>query len=173
MTIVKIVQIFWISVLACLGKASAFKFGAGFSAIEEGDDRFRGAFMLHMAPNDFYFGRFYLYGRDHGPVKERTYLVNVSRRMQLDLFLPLTASVGLSLLKEDTKVSFSGANSLYDEHDEQYNFGASYGVYWTLDSNPLYFSIGWESHLFPAGQAAIFLVTARKHALNLALGTSF
>ena len=145
--------------------------------VEQGDDHQRPAASLHIGVNDFYQGRVHLWGRDFGPVKERTYILTGSRRFGLFRSNTFTGNVGFALMDECTTIDFEGVDDDHDEFDKtehNYNFGATFGISATLyDADPLYMSASWDSHVFPAGQGFLVLVTARKQVLGVVMGVKF
>lgn len=163
--------------LALLGKASpahAFEVGAGLTAVEEGDDRIRPGVGLHVGFNDFYAGRIYYYGREYGPVKEQTFLASFMRRWSVFKSNTVTAGFGGVLMDERTALTFDGEDTALNETENNYNLGAAMGIAWSLpkSSGPLYASVAWDAHIFPAGIGGIFLSTGRKQTITLIIGTS-
>jgi hypothetical protein len=156
--------------------AKAFEVGVGFSAIEEGDDRVRPGAMLHLGLSPFYSVRGYLYGRDFGPVKERTTIFSFNRRMGIFKSNALQASFGLALMDEVVTLKFEDDDdSSYNTTEHNYNAGTAFGISWSLiDSGPLFVTVSWDAHLFPAGlNGGLFLVAARKQSIAFAMGVAF
>lgn len=154
-------------------QASAQEIAAGFSAIEEGDDRIRPGVMVHMAANPFYSGRLYYWGRDMGAIKERTYLLSVDRRWGTHRSKYLEAALGAALMDEQIEVDFSSTDE-FDASEHNYNLGAHFGVTMTPPMpGPLHFAVSWDSHVFLAGQGGLFLATGRKMTLSVMMGAKF
>jgi hypothetical protein len=170
---------FWgtlLSVMPSLGEAKTFEAAAGFSAVEQGDDHMRPAAMLHLGITPFYSARAYLWGRDFGPVKERTTLLSFNRRVPVFKSNAVVASFGLALMDEMIALEFEDeADSAYNTTEHNYKAGMAIGLSWSLiDTGPLYATVSWDSHLFPAGaNGAVFLVTGRKQAVSVAMGVTF
>lgn len=159
--------------LALAPKAVAFEMAAGFAAIEEGDDRIRPGVMLHMAPNSFYSGRFYYYGRDNGPASERTFLLSADRRVGVKSSKYLEATYGIALMNEQINLEFADSDA-FDASENNYNVGGHLGIQADLPApGPLHMSVSWDSHLFLAGQGGLFLATGRKMTISLMMGAKF
>jgi hypothetical protein len=154
--------------------AYGFEAAAGFAAVEEGDDRVRPGAALHLGINDFYRGRVYYYGREFGPVTEKTYLVSFSRRWGLFRSNAFQASLGMAAMNESITLEFDGEDAVEDEDENNYNLGAAFGVSWALPvkaTAPFYMSASWDSHVFPAGlDGGILLSSGRKQTISVILG---
>ena len=60
--------------------------------------------------------------------------------------------------------------------EENYNIGGVFGVSAGLPkiAEPLYLSVSWDSHLFPAGvNGGLLLSTARKQSIMFNMGATF
>lgn len=146
----------------------------GFAAIEEGDDRVRPAAAVHAGfPRDF-DGNLYYYGREFGPVKEQTFIVNFVKNWSIFNSNTVTAHFGPCLMDEKIDVTFDGAESDKSESEDNFNAGAVYGIAWSLPkSGPLFLSVSWDSHIFAAGiNGGLLLSTGRKQAISLVAGVS-
>lgn len=154
----------------------AFEVAAGLAAVEEGDDRLRPAFALHAALNDFYAARMYYYGREFGPISEETVIISAHRRFSLFHTNIIKAQMGVVLMDEVTKVSYS-ASADKDNNEEEHNanLGGAAGISIALPENlrPFYAHFSWDSHVFPAGLGGILLSTGRKQTLSLVAGMLF
>ena len=172
------------------GTASAgtFDLGLGFAAIEAGDDRTRPAAALHVGIDDFWVGRAYWYGQEFGPVRETTTIVAAARQWGIFKSDSLVARFGVAVMDDRTVIDFeeeddsspttgTGTSDLpADVAEDNWNLGAEFGVAWRLPpklSGPLFLEVGWDSHVFPAGSAAILLASGRRQALSLTMGVSF
>jgi len=156
--------------------AKTIKLGLGLASVEEGDDRHRPAVLAHMDLFENWFGRLYYYGREKGPVTERTAIVSVNYK--LDVFRQfqmhfMQANIGLSAMNEQTEIHFSG-DSENSTTENAGNFGFVFGALANIPiPDPLFMTFNWESHVFLAGQAGIFLANGRKQAFSLITGIGF
>ncbi len=166
-------KIFFIGALALLtlpGKTSALDLALGLAAVEQGDDNQRPAAVIHLGWTSNYMSRAYLYGRDFGPVSERTYLLTFARRFAVFKTLNIEASLGLNMLLESISVDNS-TDPTDTPKEDNYNFGGNAGLYYAPNLGALMLQLGWDSHLYPAGlNGGLFLATARKHFLSLSCG---
>jgi hypothetical protein len=145
----------------------------GAGALIEDDDRARNAAILHLGfPNNWY-SRFYLWGRTYGPVTERDGILTISKRTDIFGLKTLHASVGFSAMAERTSITYSdhpSENSTFTAT----NFGAVFGLHYDLyTGKSVNISASWDSNVFAAGQAIIFLVTGRKEILGITAGMMF
>lgn len=152
--------------------AQAFEVAAGFGAVEEGDDRIRPGLGLHMGFSDALAGRVHYYGREFGPVREETYIVSFMRRWALFKSNTVTAGFGGAVMDERTTLTFEGDDETASDSEDNYNLGAVLGISWSLpkDTSPLYASVSWDSHVFPAGMGGLLLSTGRKQTIMLMIG---
>lgn len=152
--------------------AQATDLGTGLVAIEDGDDRFRPAAVLHVGSERGFLGRFYAYGRDYGPVKERNYVLSLSKRFDISS-KTWQGIVGLAGLQDSTEVKFAD----HPEDNTSFsstNVGMAFGIHWMfLDKKALQLKATWDAHVFPAGTGFVFLANARKSALGLTAATMF
>lgn len=151
--------------------ASATEFGTGLVGVEDGDDRFRPAAVLHFATGSF-ISRVYAYGRDYGPVRERDYILSLGKRFDLPN-KSWQAHVSAAVMSDTTEVHYS-------EHSEENsrftstNFGMAFGLHWIfVDTKAVQLRATWDSHVFPAGAAIIYLANARKSTLGLTAAVGF
>ncbi len=164
---------------ACLvvpGVGHAVELGVGLSAVEEGDDRLRPAVSLHGAINESYAFRTYYYGREFGPVREDTILISGHRRFSLFGKEYIKAQLGVALMDEITKISYSKAeDKSRNEEEHNTNIGGAVGISIALPASlaPLYAHLSWDSHLFPAGVGGILLSTGRKQTISIVAGAAF
>jgi hypothetical protein len=153
-------------------QTKAFEFAGGIAAVEGGDDRLRPAAFAHLSVMPSLYSRLYAWGRKFGPVEERDYLASLSWRTSVAKINTLHVSAGFSVMQQTTRVTFDDAPSENSEENNS-NFGGNLGVHWSFfDHGPMYLAFSWEAHLFAAGDAAIFLVTARKQMLSLGVGVA-
>jgi hypothetical protein len=130
--------------------------------------------MVHASPSPFYASRIYYYGRDHGPVQERTYLMSIDRRWGIQRSKYLEASLGVAMMNEKIDIDFEESDD-FDLSEDNYNLGAHFGLSSSIPfPGPLHMSASWDSHLFPAGpNGGLFLATGRKMTISLMMGAKF
>lgn len=152
--------------------SSAADLGTGVVAVEDGDDRFRPAAVLHFAAANGFITRAYAYGRDYGPVRERDFILSLGKRFDLSN-KTWQAHVSAALMSDTTELRYS-------EHPEDNasftstNVGMAFGIHWLfIDNKALQVRATWDSHVFPAGAAIIYLANARKSTLGLTVGIPF
>lgn len=141
--------------------------------MEEGDDRIRPAAALHLGLNEDFSGNAYYYGREFGPVKEETILLNFVKSWQVFKSQFLSAHFGPCVMDEKTSIHFESADSEEDRAEDNLNAGAVYGIAWSLPKNqgPLYLAVSWDSHIFAAGiNGGLLLSSGRKQAISLVGG---
>ena len=164
---------------ACLvaaGVGHAVELAAGLSAVEEGDDRLRPAVSLHGAINESYALRMYYYGREFGPIREDTVIISGHRRFSLFGKEYIKAQLGVALMDEMTKISYSKAeDKSRNEEEHNTNIGGAVGISVSLPPSlaPFYAHISWDSHIFPAGVGGILLSTGRKQTISIVAGAAF
>jgi len=154
----------------------AAEIAAGLSAVEEGDDRLRPAISLHGAINDSYALRMYYYGREFGPIREDTIIISGHRRFSLFGKDFIRAQLGVALMDEITKISYSRAeDKSSNEEEHNTNIGGALGISIAVPKTlaPFYAHLSWDSHIFPAGIGGILLSTGRKQTISLVAGAAF
>jgi hypothetical protein len=152
-------------------EAKCADFATGVSMIEEGDDRPRVGGLLHVGIQDIYRARLHFYGRDVGPVKERTYLLSGVRHITPFKSTMLKAAIGLAVMNERISLAYPTDSSL-NVNEDNLNVGGVFGLSLHVPKGPLYFSVDWDAHVFPAGAAGILLATGRKQTISIAMGVS-
>ena len=158
-----------------VGKTPGLKLGLGLSGVEEGDDRFRPGILLHVGFLKEWHARGYLYGSEYGPITERTYILSGVR--ELDIYRMygihiLKGGFGLVAMNEQYDIDIDG-DSENSKTENQFNLGATVGLYANVLPDPFLLLISLESHLFLAGEAGILLSTGRKSMLSVTGGVSF
>jgi hypothetical protein len=153
--------------------AQAIELGAGFAAVEEGDDRIRPAAALHLGLNNDWAGNAYYYGREFGPVKEETFLLNFVKNWSIFKSKFLAAHFGPCAMNEKTTLTFDDEFKDENRSENNFNAGAVYGISWSLPKSqgPLFLSVSWDSHIFAAGlNGGLLLSSGRKQTIALVGG---
>ena len=147
------------------GYLEANQASVGVSRVESGDDALRPALMasFQFKKNIFFQAQFY--GRRIGPIKEESFLGTVGHNFTLSKNKSFLGSVGCSIQQD--KITINKYQKI--GHRYQYNIGLFLGLKAMITKSPITF-ISWESHIFPAGLATIFLVSGRKQFLSVGLG---
>jgi hypothetical protein len=161
-----------LNTLILSSNALASDLGTGLTAIEEGDDRFRPAAVLHFSTASGFASRFYLYGRNYGPVQERNYLLSAGKRFDIS-GKSLQGIVGIAAMADTTVIKFKD----YPQDNSSYtttNFGGAFGLHWIfLETNIIQLRATWDAHVFPAGSGFLFLANARKSGIGITATTVF
>lgn len=147
---------------------------AGYSAIEQSDDRYQGGFAAQTLVDDFYI-RGHFHRRKFLPVEQQTYALSIGRRIALFGVPEFQLGYGGVALLEKTLITYTKAKDhAFNRDEEQYNLGLGLGFFWekSLGSH-LHATVGWEAYLFPAGQAFLFLTTGRKQYLSAGMGVEW
>lgn len=153
-------------------KLAAAEVFAGVGAVEEGDDRGRGAFIINLRLANNWWTKTSLWGRSYGPVTETAGVLAVGKRFDLMGSKFLQSAVGVTSLAENTSIQFKDApseSSSYTSTNLGLMLGLSYELYQTKYAT---LAASWDSHLFVAGEAGLLLVTGRKQILGLTAGIS-
>jgi hypothetical protein len=79
-------------------------------------------------------------------------------------------------MNERIELNFDKAEDAdYNGDENNFNAGLAFGVAWSLPKTaaPLYMTVAWDSHLFPAGlNGLVFLSTGRKQTITIAMGVA-
>ena len=140
----------------------------GLAAVDEGDDRSRPAAILRGGLDHFY-GSVAAYGRTFAQVSERTIHVAAGARAPIFHTRWLTAGIGMAAIEENTVVKSRGSQTK-TEQDAIYNIGVQFGLQAEYQAKQWILQAGWESTLFPAGLATVFLTTGRKQFIFATAG---
>ncbi len=152
--------------------SNGFELGTGLAGIEDGDDRIRPAAVLHGAAQNGYGSRLYVYGRDYGPVRERNFVLSMSKRFDI-ASKTWQGILGIAGLADMTSIDFP-ENPEDNMTYTSTNIGMVFGIHWNLyESKRIQLKATWDGHVFPAGTGFIFLANARKSALGLTASTLF
>jgi hypothetical protein len=160
--------------LLCTTPVAAWELRAGLSAMEEGDDRLRGGLLLHFEQKNWDL-RLFNFSRAYGPVVQTTRQLSIDRAYSLPFFASLSGIVGGAFLQQITDIRYHDAQvDAFDAYDNDYNIGFNTGLIWKYKTKGAHtFAVSWQSTLFMAGQAFIFLVTGRKQFLSVESGMEF
>ena len=150
----------------------AFEISAGAGALEEGDDRARPAAVLHLSFANNWLSRTSIWGRSFGPVTETAGILSVAKRYDIFGSKSLGSVIGVSALAEKTSIKYHD----HPEENSSYtstNAGMMLGLHYSLfTSKTIKVAASWDAHVFPAGSAILYLVTARKQIIGLTAGVS-
>ncbi|MCX6117964.1 MAG: hypothetical protein NT027_10510 [Proteobacteria bacterium] len=162
-----------LSIFVSIAKASyGFEIGSGVSAVEDGDDRVRPAAVIHASTASGITNRFLFYGRDFGPVKERNYVLSISKRWDVGS-KTWQGLVGGAVMADQTEITFPNSPADNTSYTST-NFGMNFGLHWlAYETKVVQLKATWDGYIFPAGTGFIFLANARKSALGLMLQTQF
>lgn len=153
-------------------RVHAIEMEAGVGALEEGDDRGRGAAIVHLGFNGDWVGRFYLWGRNYGPVNETSGIISFSKQTSVFGSKALSASIGGSAMAEQTVLSYKDAPGENSDYTST-NVGLALGLRYKIISGKTFsLSASWDSHIFAASEAVILLVTGRKQIIGLTAGVA-
>ncbi len=151
----------------------ALDISTGAGILDEGDDHSRTAAILRIGTDSNWTMQNYLWGRSYGPVTETSGIVSVGKKGSIFGSKSLVATVGFSLMAENSTISYKG----YPEENASYtstNAGLLLGLNYEIFSSKLVnVSFSWDSHLFAASEAIILLVTGRKQIVGLTAGVAF
>lgn len=145
--------------------------GVGLATLEEGDDRLRGALAFQLGWNKIYASRLYFASREMGPIKDQTLILAGMRRWSIFKSPYLRAEVGPVLMNESYQITYDKeSDENFDRQENNFNIGGLVGLSLSLPSNRLLFELAWQSHIFPAGIAGLFLASGRKQDISMILG---
>jgi hypothetical protein len=154
------------------GRVKAANVSAGVGAVEEGDDRGRGAFILNLHFANNWWTKTSVWGRTYGPVTETAGVLAFGKRFDLFGSKTLHSAVGATSLAENTSIKFKDSPSDSSSYTST-NLGLMLGLSFELyQSKYATLAASWDSHLFVAGEAGLLLVTGRKQILGLTAGIS-
>lgn len=107
-------------------------------------------------------------GREFGPFIEATAIVSYDLELKIIPWERVTTHYGFSIMDE-----YTGFNNPHGEDEEihSFNAGANFGLGVKLYEGKNWdAALEWNSHIFAAGFAFIFLTTARKSIFTLSAG---
>lgn len=150
----------------------------GVAGVSGGDDHADPAALMRVAIGSSLYGQMLLYGADFGPVSARTFLISGGIHTSLKGFDRVQTQFGLTLMDEYIGI-YNSTRKRADNTDQpkvsehNFNIGGMLGLRLNLMQKSRYTAtLGWESHLFLAGSAAIYLVTGVKQAWYASVGVS-
>ena len=151
----------------------ALEISAGVGALEEGDDRGRGAAILAIGFANDWDSKIYAWGRSYGPVTETDGMITVAKSFGMSGSKSFRSSVGGSVLMEQTSVAYHdapGESTSFTSTNAGLMLGLSYDLY---SVKSMTVTASWDAHLFPAGQGILLLVTGRKQVIGVTAGIAF
>ncbi|MGE0172392.1 MAG: hypothetical protein AB7T49_06395 [Oligoflexales bacterium] len=147
-------------------KSFAVSLSAGLSAVDEQDSRSRPAASIFVEGAGDWEGSAAVYGQDFAKVEQRSLLIAGYKKTSLFNSKYLSAGIGVAGLVDSTKFADNP-----EDNATSYNIGASALV--RMETNPkskITAGLSWQSHIFPAGRATFYLVTARRQVITLSAG---
>jgi len=151
----------------------ALDISAGVGALEEGDDRGRGAAILGIGFANDWDSKIYAWGRSYGPVTETDGMITVAKSFAMSGSKSFRSSVGGSILMEQSSVDYHdapGESTSFTSTNAGLMLGLSYDLY---TAKSMTVTASWDAHLFPAGQGILLLVTGRKQVIGVTAGIAF
>ncbi len=143
-----------------------------FAVVDESDSNLKPAVGLKVLFTGYNLS-LWGWGRNFGPVEERSLLVSVGKAWNPFTTKLVSTIAGVSGLSETTRLKFKDFPQ-DDENDTYYNGGVYFGLRCSNNFGPVILDTTWESTLFPAGvTGGIFLAMARKQILSLGVGAMF
>lgn len=107
-------------------------------------------------------------GREFGPFVEATAIASYDLELKVIPWDRVTTRYGFSIMDEYT--AFNNPRG-EDEEIHSFNAGANFGIGLTLYQGKDWdAALEWNSHIFAAGFAFLFLTTARKSVFTLSAG---
>ena len=165
-----------VSALIAAERAHAYTLELGLAGVSGGDDHADPAGLVRFTSDAQVFVQGLLYGADFGPVSMRTGLVSFGLTAPVKGLERLRVYSGLTVMDEYVHI-YSGERTRSDNttqpkvNEHNYNLGALLGVRAPIYANSRFSAnLGWESHLFLAGSAGLFLVLGVKQSWSLTAG---
>ena len=139
------------------------------AAVDESDDILKPGIGLKSYFNGFGVN-IWGWGRDYGPVQQRSMLLTLGKYWSPYSFKSLTFGGGISVLSETTRLIYKDAQEENHE-DTFYNGGGFLGLRYSYNPSKVVIDASWESGVFPAGiGGGLFLATGRKQIVSIGLG---
>lgn len=131
----------------------------------------RGALVGQVGWQGDYASKLFYASRTFGPVSERTLILSVIKHLAIFKSKILRADIGPVLMNEQFDIKFDQtADKGWNRSENNYNLGGVVGLNLGINSGKFLFETAWNSHLFPAGLAGIFLASGRKQTLSVTMG---
>jgi hypothetical protein len=142
------------------------------AAVSESDDILKPAIGLKGYFDGGFGVTFWGWGRDFGPVQERTMLLTVGKYWSPFSFKNLMVGGGLTALSETTRLVYKDAKE-DNQNDTFYNGGGFFALRYSYSLSGLILDASWESGIFPAGfSGGLLLATGRKQVISLGIGAA-
>ena len=149
-------------------EAMAFEIRAGQSWLEQGDYLLHPGVQISVATEDQRSLRFEFTGRTFGRFTQSTSVLSLNLPYQVLPWKAVYTTYGFSLMDEYTAYRSPRGS---DESIHAFNAGVNLGIGYQIIENSTWSArIEWNSHLFAAGLAALFMTTARKSVFSATLG---
>ncbi|RYZ67040.1 MAG: hypothetical protein EOP09_11705 [Proteobacteria bacterium] len=148
------------------GKAVEIR--AGQSWLEQGDYLLHPGVQLTAATKDNKSLRFEFSGRTFGRFTQSTSILSLNLPYEVLPWKEVYTTYGFSLMDE-----YTGYNSPRDDDESIHamNAGLNLGIgYKIFDHGGFNARLEWNSHIFAAGLAFIFMTTARKTVFSATVG---
>lgn len=150
------------------GAALAYEIRAGQSWFEQGDYLLHPGVQITAATRDNTSLRFEFTGRTFGRFTQTTSILSLNLPYKVLPWEDVYTTYGFSLMDEYTGYRSPRGE---DESIHAFNAGLNLGIgYKLIDSKTWKARIEWNSHIFAAGLAALFMTTARKSVFSASVG---
>jgi hypothetical protein len=159
-----------VTLIGCLlpHPAMAFELRAGQSWFEQGDYLLHPGIQVTAATDDNTSLRFEFTGRTFGRFTESTSILSLNLPYEVLPWKSVYTTYGFSLMDEYTGYnSPRGRNESIHAFNAGLNLGIGYKLYEQGRFNARF---EWNSHIFAAGLAFIFMTTARKTVFSATVG---
>lgn len=154
--------------LVCPSPGFAYEVRAGQSWFEQGDYLLHPGVQATVATPDNKSLRFEFTGRTFGRFTETTSILSLNLPYEVLPWKDVYTTYGFSLMDEYTAYDSPRGQ---DESIHAFNAGLNLGIgYKILDSKQWDVRVEWNSHIFAAGLAALFMTTARKTVFSATVG---
>ena len=148
--------------------AKALGFRAGQSWFEQGDYLLEPGIELAVEDAEHRSLRFEFTGKTFGNFTQATGILSLNLPFEIFPWKSVYTSYGLSLMDE-----YTAYNSPYghDESIHALNLGLNLGLGWKVWQGDHWNArLEWNSHIFAAGLAFLYMTTARKTVFTAAVG---
>jgi hypothetical protein len=146
----------------------ALELRAGQSWFEQGDFLLHPGVQLSLENEARQSIRFEFTGRKFGHFTEMTSILSLNFPYDILPWEAVYTTYGLSLMDEYTGYDSPTGK---DESIHSMNLGANLGLGWkVIEYKGFNARLEWNSHIFAAGLAFVYMTTARKSVLTAAIG---